>query len=66
MNWPRLRSRTDPGGYATHVNCLEQFAISDSTSPDRVAADLKALGREPVWKDWDRVFDLADIAKANR
>lgn len=59
-------SRTEPGGYATHVNCLEQFAISDSTSPDRVAADLKALGREPVWKDWDRVFDLADIAKANR
>ena len=56
-------SRTEPGGYATHVNCLEQFAVSDSTSPARVAADLMAIGREPVWKDWDRVFDLADIAK---
>ena len=56
-------SHTEPGGYATHVNCLEQFAISDATSPERVADDLHALGREPVWKDWDRVFDLAS-AKA--
>lgn len=53
-------SHTEPGGYATHVNSLEQFAINDATSPDAVATDLKALGREPVWKDWDRVFDLAD------
>lgn len=52
-------SHTEPGGYATHVNSLEQFAISDSTSPERVAADLRALGREPVWKDWDRIFDVA-------
>ena len=50
-------SHTEPGGYATHVNSLEQFAISDDTSPERVAADLRALGREAVWKDWDRVFD---------
>lgn len=53
-------SRTEPGGYATHVDSLEQFAISDDASPERVAADLRALGREPVWKDWDRVFDVAD------
>lgn len=53
-------SRTEPGGYATHVDSLEQFAISDDASPERVAADLRALGREPVWKDWDRVFDAAD------
>lgn len=52
-------SRVDPGGYATHLDSLEQFTISDATSPERVAADLRALGREPVWKDWDRVFDLA-------
>lgn len=56
-------SRTEPGGYATHVDSLEQFAISDDASPDKVAADLKALGREPVWKDWDRVFDLADARR---
>ena len=57
-------SRTEPGGYATHVDALEQFAISDSASPDMVAEDLRRLGREPVWKDWDRVFDIAD-AKSN-
>ncbi|MDE7237824.1 MAG: 2-iminoacetate synthase ThiH, partial [Paramuribaculum sp.] len=56
-------SRTEPGGYATHVDSLEQFAISDDASPDKVAADLKALGREPVWKDWDRVFDIADARR---
>lgn len=56
-------SRVDPGGYATHADSLAQFTISDDASPERVAADLRALGREPVWKDWDRVFDLADIAK---
>ena len=50
-------SKTDPGGYAVNPESLEQFAISDPTSPDQVAADLRALGREPVWKDWDRCFD---------
>ena len=50
-------SKTDPGGYATYPSSLEQFAISDPTGPLEVAADLRALGREPVWKDWDRIFD---------
>ena len=50
-------SKTEPGGYATYPDALEQFAISDDVSPDRVAADLRALGREPVWKDWDSIFD---------
>ena len=50
-------SKTDPGGYAVYPSSLEQFAVSDRTSPGEVAADLRALGREPVWKDWDAVFD---------
>ncbi|MCM1449840.1 MAG: 2-iminoacetate synthase ThiH [Clostridiales bacterium] len=50
-------SKVDPGGYATNPDSLAQFTISDATSPERVAADLRALGREPVWKDWDRIFD---------
>lgn len=52
-------SHTEPGGYARADQELAQFAISDSTSPAEVAADLRRLGREPVWKDWDRVFDLS-------
>lgn len=59
-------SRVDPGGYATHLNdSSEQFTISDETSPERVAADLRALGREPVWKDWDRVFDAVACNSMN-
>lgn len=50
-------SRTDPGGYATYTQSLEQFAISDDVAPLQVAADLRKLGREAVWKDWDRIFD---------
>lgn len=30
-----------------------QFAISDDRSPKTVAARLKSLGLDPVWKDWD-------------
>lgn len=49
-------SRTDPGGYAARTEALVQFAVSDEASPEKVAADLRAVGREPVWKDWDRAF----------
>ncbi len=30
-----------------------QFAISDERPPHEIAARLRALGLEPVWKDWD-------------
>lgn len=51
-------SKTDPGGYATYPQSLEQFSVSDDRSPMEVADALKRLGREVVWKDWDRTFDL--------
>ena len=50
-------TKVDPGVYATYTDPLEQFKISDDASPAKVVEDLKALGREPVWKDWDRAFD---------
>ena len=50
-------SKTDPGGYRTYPQSLEQFAVSDERTPDRVAADLRSAGCEVVWKDWDKVFD---------
>jgi 2-iminoacetate synthase len=31
----------------------EQFAIADERSPAEVAAALRRLGFEAVWKDWD-------------
>jgi 2-iminoacetate synthase len=50
-------SRTNPGGYASAPDSLEQFEIDDSRSPAEVAAFLRGQGYEPVWKDWDSTYD---------
>ncbi|MDE6453479.1 MAG: 2-iminoacetate synthase ThiH [Muribaculaceae bacterium] len=50
-------SRTEPGGYETYPQALEQFAVSDDRSPAEVADALRRAGCEVVWKDWDKVFD---------
>jgi 2-iminoacetate synthase len=36
-----------------HLVATEQFAIADERSPEEMAARLRELGLEPVWKDWD-------------
>lgn len=51
-------SRTEPGGYYTYPEALEQFDVCDSRSAAEVEAALRNVGREPVWKDWDVSFDL--------
>ena len=51
-------SKTEPGGYYTYPQALEQFHISDDRTAVEVNAALKHIGREPVWKDWDASFDL--------
>ena len=50
-------SRTNPGGYASAPDSLEQFAIDDPRSPAEIAALLRVRGYEPVWKDWDPTYD---------
>lgn len=50
-------SKTDPGGYCTYPQSLEQFSVSDERTPAQVEADLKKAGCEVVWKDWDKIFD---------
>ncbi len=50
-------SKTDPGGYATAPDSLEQFHVSDERSPEAVAKAIRAGGYDPVWKDWDAIFD---------
>lgn len=50
-------SKTEPGGYFTYPQALEQFSINDNRTATQVVKDLKDLGREPVWKDWDQSFD---------
>ena len=51
-------SKTEPGGYYTYPQALEQFHISDDRTAEEVEYALKAAGREPVWKDWDASFDF--------
>ena len=51
-------SKTEPGGYVSTPDALEQFTVSDERTPAQVAAEISALGYEPVWKDWDRRYDL--------
>lgn len=51
-------SRTEPGGYATYPHvALEQFEVSDERTPHDVSAAIRRNGYEPVWKDWDAIFD---------
>jgi 2-iminoacetate synthase len=44
-------SHTEPGGYAEVSDAEPQFEVSDSRSPDEVAATLRAAGYDPVWMD---------------
>lgn len=50
-------SKTEPGGYASTPDALEQFEVSDSRTPLEVVDEIRALGYEAVWKDWDKIFD---------
>lgn len=50
-------SKTEPGGYASTPEALEQFEVSDERTPNDVSAAIAAGGLQPVWKDWDAVFD---------
>ncbi len=50
-------SKTDPGGYYSYPQSLEQFSVSDERTPSEVAEAIRRGGYEVVWKDWDKVFD---------
>jgi 2-iminoacetate synthase len=56
-------SKTEPGGYFTYPQALEQFSVSDDRTALQVSQQLKALGLEPVWKDWDTTFDLISTTR---
>lgn len=50
-------SKTDPGGYSSVPESLEQFVVSDERSPREVEKAIMEKGYQPVWKDWDSIFD---------
>ena len=53
-------SKTNPGGYASAPESLEQFEIHDERSPQEIAAMIRTKGYEAVWKDWDRTYQVSD------
>lgn len=50
-------AKTNPGGYSSEPDSLEQFAVNDERSPAEVVDALRREGYEPVWKDWDSTYD---------
>ncbi len=50
-------SQTEPGGYASCPDALEQFEVTDHRSPAAVCKSIIDGGCDPVWKDWDQIFD---------
>jgi 2-iminoacetate synthase len=55
-------SHTDPGGYTEPGEAEGQFEVDDTRAPEEVAAALRALGYEPVWKDWDGAMRAEPVA----
>lgn len=51
-------SKTNPGGYAVEPESLEQFHISDERTPAEFAKVIAGRGYEPVWKDWEKSFEV--------
>ncbi len=49
-------SRTMPGGYKGQVYAESQFELEDHRTPAEVAERVRAMGYDPVWKDWEGVL----------
>ncbi len=49
-------SKTNPGGYTTSPETLEQFEISDSRTPEQILELIQEQGYEPIWKNWDKAL----------
>lgn len=57
-------SRTQPGGYYTYPEALDQFSVNDSRPTAEICESLLQRGLTPVWKDWDASFDSVRISSA--
>lgn len=57
-------SHADPGGYTEPGEADAQFEVNDTRSPAEVAAALRGMGYEPVWKDWDGAMRATTLTHA--
>jgi 2-iminoacetate synthase len=49
-------SKTNPGGYTGHDDTGKQFEIADDRTPAQIVEMIHSIGKEAVWKDWDKAF----------
>ncbi|WDF67374.1 2-iminoacetate synthase ThiH [Sphingobacterium oryzagri] len=49
-------SKTNPGGYVVEPDSLEQFEISDERPVELIVDRIRAVGYQPVWKDWQTEY----------
>jgi len=49
-------AKTTPGGYTEKTEAEAQFEVADARSLREVADSIRALGFDPVMKDWDRAY----------
>jgi 2-iminoacetate synthase len=52
-------AKTTPGGYQEQTDAEAQFEVADPRSLAEVAEVVKALGFDPVMKDWDSNYSHA-------
>ncbi|MBP5732081.1 MAG: 2-iminoacetate synthase ThiH [Bacteroidaceae bacterium] len=57
-------SRTQPGGYYTYPEALDQFSVNDNRSAADIRDALMQRGVTPVWKDWDASFDSNNVQRS--
>lgn len=51
-------SKTNPGGYASDSEALEQFEVHDGRTPAEIEKMIRESGYEAVWKDWDKFMQI--------
>ena len=49
-------AKTTPGGYAEATDAEAQFEVADPRPLPEVAAAVRAMGFDPVMKDWDAAY----------
>ncbi len=54
-------SCTAPGGYANPDQEGEQFSVGDHRTLAEVCGIIRAHGLDPVYKDWDSVFQITSL-----
>ena len=52
----RIRSEASNGAYSNGSSATAQFDIADPRSAREIAALIRRLGYEPVWKDWEAAW----------